>query len=751
MAGVYARSEFTDLFGIDYKVEIYDTTYGSGIVYPFTSEGNSFLSTYNGIDDKPLLTPAFKSNITVQMLIKSTDTAIISLLNELPNGKEDQYYLRIYKDTGGGYTLWFVGMILTDACQYNDAHNYIFELAATDGLNRLENFDYPIDDIGTDMVSEMDAIRYALSICGVERFYTDTEPYMAIATCWTEVNAAKIKTALVETRISKQSFIEDVDAQRPKTAISAIEDILKPYGATIRFEEGMWRICQLELLNSDEIEWEYYTKLGALESTETVANETVVGVSDNETKDVMVNMHLPSLYGVGINISEQSHNDWGINQDLEVASNVLTQSFVAQSANALQLEVEYGFTAPFAGQVPIRLYIEVKRDGKLFLRKKLGSVSSTWVNGPSVPTGLIEHYHEVQPQILGAYYKQKLKLVIPPSPGTLSAAAGQTIEVNTWVYDHLNNTAIDWHSYKHTISDYSDVEPTKELSFEAFNDTYNAASVFIEEELKYCDSSKDQVVGAKEIYNGTDWVRSAEWADNDTDTEGVPLAQLLAQQCIYWQRYPRLLVQGSFMLGNHHSLKSLVWRTGRRFILLNGKYEAATATWTGLWMIMLKETTGISGGVRNPYRDVFTDIKTRLDRLDQLAGQGGYDVGTLTGAVYDLNHIVVSPKDTDYEVEPDESNLVFTNPDQATSSTIKYVLPPIKQGLKYGYSNDSNAKTIQIELDTDDETDGVLILFNGSTGATLETSTISFIKVEAISDTRWQVTQCDNPSNWTLT
>lgn len=161
MGAIYATGEFKDNFNNDWKVDIYDTTY-AGLPSTFTLADSGFIRNYDGIENEPLFTLTYASNVTVRMMIKSTETAMLALIADFPEGKEDQFYVLIYKNT----VLWFAGMILTDTSQFIDDDTFIYELNARDGFNRLENFDYPIADIATDWVTEKDAILYALQICG---------------------------------------------------------------------------------------------------------------------------------------------------------------------------------------------------------------------------------------------------------------------------------------------------------------------------------------------------------------------------------------------------------------------------------------------------------------------------------------------------------------------------------------------------------------------------------------------------------
>jgi len=137
--GIYSKGEFTDDAGFDWLVEIHDTTYAGT---EFVMKMNGFTRNYDGTQSKLLLEPIYASKLTARVLITEADGAIEALINDLVNGGEDQFYMVVKKEG----VLWFAGMILTDLCQWDDNERFYFEFTATDGTNRLENFDFPIED-----------------------------------------------------------------------------------------------------------------------------------------------------------------------------------------------------------------------------------------------------------------------------------------------------------------------------------------------------------------------------------------------------------------------------------------------------------------------------------------------------------------------------------------------------------------------------------------------------------------------------
>jgi hypothetical protein len=739
MAGVYAFGEFKDNFGGEWKAEIYDTTY-SGFASEFQFAENGFEIEYDGITEKPLLTPFFKTSATVKIQVKETDTAIQALINDLPNGLEDQYYLLIYKKVAGNYRKWWCGMILTDICEYDDMTRFVFNISAKDGLNRLENFDYPIADILNPKVNEILAIKYALQICGLERFYSTGEPYIATSLNWWEVNADRTKVSMFYTRLFKTSFIEDVKEQRPFRALQAIENILLTYGACLRFEEGMWRITQIETQNAANISWEYYDKAGNYVSSAIGGNESTIYSNDNNTLSVITNTYLPSIYRIEETQEGISSYVYGLNETVTGPPYRLAETIPCTTPHTYILTIQYGFNAPARGGL-LRLSFAILRNGYIYVEANSAGAAFPWgtrgwVLGSVVPAGYQLPFTDLQ-ATANAYASSSVAMFIPPPPG---AAAGQNMQVDITGNREWISTQVELRDYQVAFT-----PPDFTRTYEALNTTYNAASISHEEKLYYCDSDLEFVKTAKEVFDGSVWVKSEEWASGAIATSGVPFAQLICQKALYFQRKPRLMFQGSLKLPAYASIRNVVWRS-KRFIFMGGTFDAQTFTWTGIWCQLLEQTSGTSSGIRNPYRDIFKELKDDVYENRQYIETTSEVVQKHNTDIFNLNRIVVWDSDANYSLEPEQTNLTFTNIGQATATTMVYTLPVIEVGLKYNFSNHDGAKTIQIDAQSGDT-----IIFANQTGDTLKSSKIAFLTLAAIDTNTWQVMYCDKHNDWSLT
>lgn len=736
MGAIYATGEFKDNFNNDWKVDIYDTTY-AGLPSTFTLADSGFIRNYDGIENEPLFTPTYASNVTVRMMIKSTETAMLALIADFPEGKEDQFYVLIYKNT----VLWFAGMILTDTSQFIDDDTFIYELNARDGFNRLENFDYPIADIATDWVTEKDAILYALQICGLERFYAIGDEYLSISVNWWDINGDRVYSPLEETRVAKQSFIEDIEEGTPKRALKAIEDILQTYGATIRFEEGRFRISQLESFLTDTTTWEDFDKAGTFLGTSFQSNEVEIGVSDNNTNDQIVNMYLPSLYGVGEQVTGVSEYRWGVDEAVTGTPWTLSESFTVDSVGDLLLITDITFISQSAGIIVTdRFYFEIERNGHRYCVQINASGApisgNIWVTNAAYAAGGYSNiWCDFSIGALDLTINQKIELPIIPCPGV---AVGQTLDITT----ALSNTAIggvDWTSNYHSIAALENGKSEKEFSYVATNTNYNAASVFAEKTVAYCDWDIPFGLNNKQIYDGANWINSTDWASGNAAVTGMPLAQLLCEKAVYFQRYPRLLIQGNFILPDYSSNLILVWRS-RRFVFLNGSLDANSCIWTGTLMELIEQTTDVTSGIRNPYRDKLVQIEGEVSSLSSISTKNTTSIGNLNTEVLYLKRASLVNKTGNYTLVVNDSGLRFGN--DGASADITFTLPTLEIGLKYSFvANGAN----DIIVTTSDS-----IAMGGATGDTLTTSGVCSFTIEALDTAKWFVTSTDNIADITL-
>lgn len=736
MGAIYATGEFKDNFNNDWKVDIYDTTY-AGLPSTFTLADSGFIRNYDGIENEPLFTPTYASNVTVRMMIKSTETAMLALIADFPEGKEDQFYVLIYKNT----VLWFAGMILTDTSKFIDDDTFIYELNARDGFNRLENFDYPIADIATDWVTEKDAILYALQICGLERFYAIGDEYLSISVNWWDINGDRVYSPLEETRVAKQSFIEDIEEGTPKRALKAIEDILQTYGATIRFEEGRFRISQLESFLTDTTTWEDFDKAGTFLGTSFQSNEVEIGVSDNNTNDQIVNMYLPSLYGVGEQVTGVSEYRWGVDEAVTGTPWTLSESFTVDSVGDLLLITDITFISQSAGIIVTdRFYFEIERNGHRYCVQINASGApisgNIWVTNAAYAAGGYSNiWCDFSIGALDLTINQKIELPIIPCPGV---AVGQTLDITT----ALSNTAIggvDWTSNYHSIAALENGKSEKEFSYVATNTNYNAASVFAEKTVAYCDWDIPFGLNNKQIYDGANWINSTDWASGNAAVTGMPLAQLLCEKAVYFQRYPRLLIQGNFILPDYSSNLILVWRS-RRFVFLNGSLDANSCIWTGTLMELIEQTTDVTSGIRNPYRDKLVQIEGEVSSLSSISTKNTTSIGNLNTEVLYLKRASLVNKTGNYTLVVNDSGLRFGN--DGASADITFTLPTLEIGLKYSFvANGAN----DIIVTTSDS-----IAMGGATGDTLTTSGVCSFTIEALDTAKWFVTSTDNIADITL-
>jgi hypothetical protein len=635
--GIYCKGEFTDDAGYDWLVEIHDTTYSST---QFTMQLNSFVRTYDGTTNKPLLEPIYSSKVKANILITENDPAIEALIADIANGKEDQFYMVIKREG----VLWFAGMILTDLCQYDDMQRFYFELTASDGMNRLENFDFPIDDFATDYITELEAILAALQICGIERFYT-TDVYLKSGLNWYEVNSDRAGNNPLEiTRIRLDSLYDDIDEGRPKRAKQVIEDILKTYGATLRYDNGTWWILQPENINGTNVPTTYFQKDGTSLGAFSVANTYTIDTGGYKTNDVIVNMYLPSLYGVGVTYEGNSEYRWGRNENVPFPSRLNnTVPIKNDVAKELQFSTKFFFSPVSAGpSQTFKMYVVPRCGDWVYINDK-GLGRNRWAYlfpGLPFPMSVFGDwiYYEIKQETI---FTQNIEFSLNIDKPVLGVGAEDEIVFDLTLIDGITSARVPdgWTSQYCLLSEQTNGEDEFKQSFVANNSVYNAASMFDEEKVAYCDTQTDFVLGAKQVFNGTDWIPSDEWAAGTSATSGTALMTLLASKCIYWQRYPRLLIQGTLLLPEYNSVNTLIWR-GTRFMMMNGTFDARTRSWNGVWVEMLEQTSDVVVASRNPYRNPLLQASDNGDQNWGQIGRIGNYLNQLQSQVFELQSTV---------------------------------------------------------------------------------------------------------------
>jgi hypothetical protein len=430
------------------------------------------------------------------------------------------------------------------------------------------------------------------------------------------------------------SLYDDIDELRPKRAKQVIEEILQTYGATLRYDNGTWWILQPENINSTNVSTTYFQKDGTSLGAFSVANTYTIDTGGYKTNDVIVNMYLPSLYGVGLTYDGESQWSWARNESISTGRKNYTLELGSYGTLDANFNIEFSFTP--AGTGAYRMFVVPRCGDWVYLYQRLRKEYFWWYMPTGTPLPYASDYifTEISNPSGG---EQSVSFGFNILKPTISAARGgsDSIVFDTTLIRYNSSTQEPWTSKKHEVNVLTQGDKRFTLSYLANNSIYNATSMFEEVKSAYCDNQQQFTLGGLYSFDGTDWVQSSEWASGTSATSGESILELLAQKCIYWQRYPRLLIQGTLLLPEYNSVNTLIWR-GTRFMMMNGTFDARTRSWNGVWVEMLEQTSDVVVASRNPYRNPLLQASDNGDFNWGQISRLGNQLQNLQGQVFEL-------------------------------------------------------------------------------------------------------------------
>jgi hypothetical protein len=259
--GVRFRSNFySTLNDIQYKVEIWDSTY-SGSIVPMTTEGEGFEITYQQQGDERF-SPVKGSECSIYATI--TDGANGTLLQNWINGsmnatQEDLYHIAIYK----GSSLHWFGVILPDLnTRMDQSRPYSYKITATDGLARMKDkeFTQGVDSFYYHAISRKTFIETIFELLTYTPLYTHTSEDNMFSTCvgWYEHNMPA-KADIVdpldysEVRWNTWTKLGENKELKGLSYYDVLVSVCEGWGMRVMLSEGLYRFTQVNSYEDDAI------------------------------------------------------------------------------------------------------------------------------------------------------------------------------------------------------------------------------------------------------------------------------------------------------------------------------------------------------------------------------------------------------------------------------------------------------------------------------------------------------------------
>jgi hypothetical protein len=671
--GVKYRAEFQDINAVDWRIDIDEAGY-SGSVNTFTVAAPGFTATWEGDGAKVGESPIRASKAVVHWLVKNSTEE--TFLDTLATSSELKYTILIYQ--GITPTLWWLGTVLPDLCVFeNRYYPYAFDLTATDGLGRLEDFDftYATNISNTDTPTLGTILTEALKPNKLDTFYGASDVYLRTSLEYYESSMGTVARSPLEViRARRGAFLKNYDKAdhsglwEPITCKEALEKVLRSLALRIEFSRGSYRIYQHQNYRASTYTEYRYTKTG-------------INVSG---------------YSTSATINTRSGGTWQ-SSDLKLTSGATYTYFPALKTATVSAErrrmfevtqatFQTGTKSVFMGDIDTTIPWRIT--GKVWVEStKAVSRLSITIGRYNSATGQFTHFVRLtEDKTTNQAYEEPgtvkwVQITIPTSsrvgynfgyniPAAFSEAVngkvlvdvdvkipatatnlGSDIRIYIVAEDYARAYAYGSPTGATSPGTWADIKWQGSLAFEGMADTANqewtdtveyvatntsqtdnSASVKIDGALM--DGNKQYIEGV-EIYNATssEWQAGSAWKPySGYSGSNNALAQLTANYIMAHHWKPCKVLRGEFrdLTGFLFDFVNAVTHDGETFISNGGTFTANDARWNGEWLKYQWDDTVFSTAVKLPSkRDT---VGTTLKDIASLK-QRQSDLGQLVGGV----------------------------------------------------------------------------------------------------------------------
>lgn len=671
--GVKYRAQFQDINAVDWRIDIDEAGY-SGSINTFTVATPGFTATWEGDGARVGESPIRASKAVVHWLVRNSTEE--SFLETLATSSELKYTILIYQ--GITPTLWWLGTVLPDLCVFeNRYYPYAFDLTATDGLGRLEDFDftYATNTANTDTPTLGTIVTEALKANKLDTYYGANDVYLRCSTEFYEASMGTITRDPLELiRARRGAFLKNYDKADHSglweaiTCKEALEKVLRSLALRIEFSRGSYRIYQHQNYRSSTYTEKQYTKTGIVtlgykaDATINTRNGATWQTSDLKLTSGATYTYFPALKTATVSAERRRMFE-------------LTQATFQTGTKSLNMG-DIDTTIPWritgkvwvestkaVSRVLIRIYRYNTSTNKVTDMVLLEENKSTndayeepgavkWVNF-STPKSVITDYGfgynipAAFSEAVNGKVSVDVDVRIPPTATNL----GSDIRITLLVQDYARAYAYGKQTTEPLPGDWADIKWQGSLAFEGMADTANqewtdtveytatntsqtdnSASVKIDGALM--DGNKQYIEGV-EIYNGTSsaWQAGSAWKPySGYSGSNNALAQLTANYIMAHHWKPCKVLRGEFrdMPGFLFDTVNAVVHDGEVFISNGCTFTANNARWSGEWLKYQWDDTVFSTAVKLPSkRDT---VGTTLKDIASLK-QRQSDLGQLVGGV----------------------------------------------------------------------------------------------------------------------
>lgn len=250
MSDIILTGEYTANTGYDYKVEVIDTAATSPTSETFTIR-NVTIDYHPDTDN--ILSPIIPSTAEI-VCFNQGGYFNSTFLPDLIVNQQNKYIVKIYQDTGSGYSLFWFGWVLQDQVEeIEESQPREFVLKCADGLGRLQDNYFIDDNYATSIPQRTDFVRLilkAINYSGLSIIFGTTDDYLVTSCDWWEdtmtygATTDPLANSFLDINIFRVKG-EDGSETKYRTAYDVLREIATVWNCTVKQVDGLWRFEQV--------------------------------------------------------------------------------------------------------------------------------------------------------------------------------------------------------------------------------------------------------------------------------------------------------------------------------------------------------------------------------------------------------------------------------------------------------------------------------------------------------------------------
>jgi hypothetical protein len=254
--------------GTQYNAAVYDTDWSSSdSAFQIAKDGIKI--EWRGESDEDIHSPMMGSIATIEMLVGTSETTVLTFLSDLRTSKEGRFFLEI--ETQAGVKIWR-GIITADALGDETDQGPIFSytLTAVCGLALLKKI--PYYDNGTLYFGRQRLTTHAVTALGklshVSTFWAADDAFLETSVDWWEASmtASDANDPIYLSYVDHSAFYDFKTKGGPDKDVLSCYDVLKyiclAFGCRIRMRDAKYVIEQIDYRVNSTYNWRTYKKNG---------------------------------------------------------------------------------------------------------------------------------------------------------------------------------------------------------------------------------------------------------------------------------------------------------------------------------------------------------------------------------------------------------------------------------------------------------------------------------------------------------